>query len=120
MSVAAGAGHGSSSCGRPASKRAGGFDVYRTAKEGAAFGVASSVLGVNGPTTDGNPLVSKDELTIYFIAGTTLRDIYMATGADALDVTVVDAQPGQRGPGGGIPGCTAVTAVSGGARGHLR
>jgi Tol biopolymer transport system component len=71
-----------------ASDRGGNYDLYRSEKTGASFSAPVPVMGTNINTVyaEGTPVVSADELTLFFAStrkGTP--DIYQATRANRQD-----------------------------------
>jgi hypothetical protein len=53
--------------------------VAKRASTGAAFGAAQSVAGVSSTENEYEPVLTPDELTIFFSRGLSTYDIYMAT-----------------------------------------
>jgi Tol biopolymer transport system component len=71
------------------STRSGAGDIYRARKEGARFGLAEPVDGVNTEAVEGQPNVRRDGLEIFFFStrsgGQGAQDIYSATRASTDD-----------------------------------
>lgn len=67
------------------STRSGNRDLYRVPLVGSAFGAPVALAELNSTALDAVPIVSPDELTIYFLsarAPTADGDIYVATRTD--------------------------------------
>lgn len=73
------------------SGRGGSYGLYRSSKVAGAFSTPTLVSGVNldSPTIDNSPVVTPDELTLYFSSdrpgGAGSLDIYVATRPTAAD-----------------------------------
>jgi len=71
------------------STRSGAGDIYRARHEGAGFGLAELVDGVNTEAVEGQPNVRRDGLEIFFFStrsgGLGAQDIYSATRASTAD-----------------------------------
>ena len=69
----------------------GDTEIYRSAAGPAGFTTREKVLGVGSPAVDAYPVVTPDELTLYFASDRVDaqalgdRDIYVATRASASD-----------------------------------
>lgn len=66
------------------STRGGSRDLYRASVVGATFGAPQAITELNSGALDAVPVVSADELTVYFLSGrapTSDGDIYVATRA---------------------------------------
>jgi hypothetical protein len=74
-----------------ASDRGGNYGLYRSSKTGSAFSTPTLVSGVNidSVNTEGNPVVTPDELTLFFASdrsgGLGSLDIYEATRPTVAD-----------------------------------
>src|SRR5262249_15034935 len=73
------------------SDRGGNYDIYRAPRSGQGFGAPALVnaVDVNGAAFEANPVVSPDELVIYFgsqrAGGSGDYDIYRASRASTSD-----------------------------------